>query len=45
MNRLGGDGIPGPGAVPQGGANPGKLKIPYPASCYGRHTFMIMLHP
>ena len=26
MNRLGGDGIPGPGAVPRSGANPGKLK-------------------
>ena len=26
MNRFGGDGIPGPGAVPRSGANPGKLK-------------------
>ena len=26
MNRLGGEDISGPGAVPQGGANPGRRK-------------------
>ncbi|GEM_PF-2511478 len=28
VNRLGGDGISGPGAVPQGGANPGRRRHP-----------------
>ncbi len=31
MNRLGGDDISGPGAVPQSGANPGIRKPSYPS--------------
>ncbi len=29
MNRLGGVDIPGPGAVPQSGANPGRREHPF----------------
>ena len=47
VNRLGGDDISGPGAVPRSGANrvDGNVHSSSHAACYGRCSFMMMLHP
>ena len=48
MNRLGGDDISDPGAIPLRGIAPGYkatfILLP-PASCYGRHSIMDNVAP